>query len=75
MNFTAEEIRMLAQAEQDMDAGKRPFVVSGGQRMLVDPLVMTEFGLETGQTVSQEITLAILEANLATVRAAIAVSA
>ena len=70
--LTTEEIKMLAEVERQMDAGEVPFVVWGGQRMTVRQLVMDELGLETGQTVSHEIAGAILNANLAACRAAVA---
>lgn len=63
--MTPEQVRMLAEAERGMDAGKLPYVVSSGERLLVDPLVMDEFGLEIGQTVSNAIVIAILEASIA----------
>ena len=70
--LTTEEIKMLAEVERQMDAGEVPFVVWGGRRMTVRQLVMDELGLETGQTVSHEIAGAILNANLAACRAAVA---
>ena len=70
--LTTEEIRMLAKVERQMDAGEVPFVVCGGHRMTVQQVVMEELGLESGQTVSHEIAGAILNANLAVCRAAVA---
>ena len=72
--FTTEEIQMLAKAERMMDAGEAPYVLTEGGRMMVDPLVMEELGLETGQTVSNQISLAIAEAQLAVLQAKIATS-
>lgn len=68
-NFTTEEIRMLAQVERDMDAGKIPFVLWGGSRLTVNPTVMEELGLAAGQAVSDQIAGAILEGNLAACQA------
>ena len=70
--LTTEEIKMLAKAERQMDAGEVPFVVWQGGRMMVQQIVMEELGLESGQTVSHEIAGAILNANLAVCRAAVA---
>ena len=72
--LTNEEIRMLAQAERQMDAGEITFVVCDGRRMIVQPVVMEELGLETGQTVSSTLVLAILEANLAALQADVALA-
>ncbi len=72
--LTTEQIRMLAQAERQMDAGEISFVVCAGRRLIVRPVVMEELGLETGQTVSDTLVLAILEANLAALRADVALA-
>ena len=72
--FSVEEIRMLAECEHMMDAGEYPFVVAHGQRMMVNPLVMEELGLETGQTVNHQIIRAISRAHLGNVEAQIAAS-
>lgn len=72
--FNTTEIKMLAKAERQMDAGEVPFVVCGAHRMTVRPVVMEELGLETGQTVSDTLILAILEANLAALRADVALA-
>ena len=73
-NLTNEQFRMLAKAERQMDAGEVPFVVAAGERLIVRPVVMEELGLETGQTVSNTLVLAILEANLAALRADVALA-
>ena len=70
--LTTEEIRILAKVERRMDAGEVPSVVWNGGRMMVQQIMMDELGLETGQTVSHEIAGAILNANLAACRAAVA---
>lgn len=72
--LTNEQIRMLAHAERQMDAGELTFVVCDGQRMIVRPVIMEELGLETGQTVSSTLVLAILEANLAACQADVALA-
>ncbi len=72
--LTNEEIRMLAQVERQMDAGEVLFVVCAGGRLIVQPLVMEELGLETGQTVSDTLVLAIMEARLASLRADVALA-
>ena len=72
--LTTEQIRMLAQAERQMDAGEVPFVVAAGERLIVRPVVMEELGLETGQTVSNTLVLAILKANLAALRVDVALA-
>ena len=73
-NLTNEQFRMLAQAERQMDAGEVPFVVAAGERLIVRPVVMEELGLETGQTVSNTLVLAILKANLAALRVDVALA-
>lgn len=72
MHLTTEQIRDLAKLERDMDAGRQPFVVWGGQRRSVTPAVMTELGLEAGQTVSDALAEAILRAHIAVCEAQIA---
>ena len=72
--LTTEEIRILAEAERLMDAGKAPFVLYAGGRMLVRPVVMEELGLETGQTISDTIARAIAEAHLAAAKADLALA-
>ena len=72
--LTNEQIRMLAQAERQMDAGEIPFGVCDGQRMSVRSVIMEELEIETGQTVSSTLLLAILEANLAACQADVALA-
>lgn len=69
MKITNEHIRILAAGERQMDAGEVPFVVNEGGRLMVTPQVMEELGLETGQTVSNQICIAICEANIAALNA------
>ena len=72
--LTNKQIRMLAEGERRMDAGEVPFVIIAGNRLAVLPVVMDELGLESGQTVSNTIVLAILEANLASIEADVALA-
>lgn len=52
MNLTDEDFAMLAQLERDMDSGAKPHVVHGGERLAVEPAMMTSLGLVSGQTIS-----------------------
>ena len=72
MDLTIDQIKMLAEAERKMDTGELSFVVAEGQRMLIDPLIMDEFGLVSGQTVTNTIVIEILKAKIAMVKAQIA---
>jgi hypothetical protein len=65
---------MLAKAERQMDAGEVPFVICAGSRLLVREVVMDELGLEMGQTVSDTLVLAIMEAHLAAAQADVALT-
>lgn len=67
-----EQIRMLAQVERDMDAGKLDYVQLNGKRVVVSAKAKEHFGLRTGQTINSNIFGALLEFNLADVQAAIA---
>lgn len=71
MDLSVDEIRMLADQERRMDSGEQRFVLWRGQRAAVDPLVAEELGLENGQTINDAIWRAMLQAQLAQVRAAI----
>lgn len=55
-----KEIKMLAEQQRDMDTGKQKYVVIGGQRLAVAPEAMEEFGLVNGQTITDDIRIAIL---------------
>lgn len=54
MNLTIEDLRLLAQAEQDMHSGKVPWVRVEGTtgRAIMRPETMEALGLSTGQTIS-----------------------
>ena len=66
--MTLEEMKMLAQCERDMYAGKVMYVVHKGQKMLVPKEVMDHFELQVGQTVSAEMVLIIIEKNMSSLR-------
>lgn len=63
MNLTAEEICMLAELERKMDSGEAPYVIVEGcsQRSALTQGDMSLFGLQTGQTVSNALWVAILK--------------
>lgn len=68
-----QRIRILAEAERLMDQGKVPWVWSPSQngtyeRMAVTPEIMTELGLEQGQTINQIILEAIAEISMVILR-------
>jgi hypothetical protein len=63
--ITVEEFRMLAKIERDMDSGRQPYVIALGNRMAVQQLVMDEMGLVSGQTISHEMVIAVMQATLA----------
>ena len=58
--FTREEIALLAQCERDMDSGKMPFVVLGGNRWGSSQECLDALGLISGQTVNLIIIQAML---------------
>ena len=70
-NLTIEEYRMLADMERRMDSGEQPYVIAYDERMAVEPLLMEEFGLVTGQTISSTMAIAVMEARLASLQASI----
>jgi hypothetical protein len=64
-----KRIRALAEAERLMDQGAVPWVwapndVGNYERMAVSPTIMTDLGLEIGQTVNTFIVDAIAELSL-----------
>jgi tyrosine-protein phosphatase YwqE len=69
MKLSDEEIRSLAKVERMMDAGNVPFVKLDGQRIMMTPEAMEHFELRSGQTITDVIFLAVLEFNLASIRA------
>lgn len=70
--FTTEEIRLIAECERQMDRGEVPFVIWHGERCPVEPIIMTELGLEQGQTINDHIYYAISLATLNYCRAQVA---
>ena len=72
MKLSVEQVRDLAKCERMMDSGECPFVNGPGGRLMVSPEVMDELGLMNGQTISVDIMGAILEAQLASLQARIA---
>lgn len=75
-NISAEDIRQLSQLERDMDSGQQPYVLVAGEqgRFAVSHDCLKEFGLETGQTVTNFIVCKILEWNIALTQSMIALS-
>jgi hypothetical protein len=69
MKFSPEEIAMLAEAERMMDAGRIPFVMWQGERVMVPAETMHELGLRQKQTINKEIFMAICHCNLAYIQA------
>ena len=70
--FTNEEIAMLAEAERKMDSGESQYVVYRGGRAAVPDETMDALGLVCGQTVNDVIWVRILETNIASLQARIA---
>ncbi len=74
MTLSIDQIRDRAKCERMMDGGEHPFVNAPGGRLMVLPEVIDELGLVSGQTISADIMLAILEAHLASIQAGIALN-
>lgn len=72
--FTTEEIRYLGEMERRMDRGEVPFVMVNSRRVAITHDAVTEFGLEQGQTITREIFIAVLNFQIATLVARIAVN-
>jgi hypothetical protein len=64
--FTAEQLRMIVEVEQSMDAGEQPFVRCAGEggRYAFPAEVLTALKVESGSTVSHETLIAIMRFNL-----------
>ena len=72
-SLTIKDIQMLAEQERRMDSGEQPHVLDTHRnRWSVSSDVMEELGLVSGQAVSVTIITAILEAQLASIQARIA---
>ena len=67
------EIKMLAQVERDMDSGKQPFVIYAGDRLAVMQETMDEIELVTGQTISKNIFVNLMQMQLAQLRTELAI--
>ena len=73
MKLSVDDIRMLAEQERGMDSGKVAFVKDkDGRRWSVSLEVMEELGFESGQTVSDSLITAMIEAEIASIQARIA---
>jgi hypothetical protein len=74
MNFTQEQIKMLAQHDRNMDSGVTPFVrCEKGLRWSFTLPTMEECGVERGQTVSPVVLTALMQASIAQLEALIAI--
>lgn len=67
-NLSLGQIKQLAKLEQQMDSGETPYVCLGSNRLTMKPEAMTQFGLKTGQTISDVIFREILNFNIAQCR-------
>jgi len=72
MKLSNDQIKMLAEQQREMDAGNVPFAILNGNRLASTAEIMTELGLEQGQTIDMVIFGAMLEASLASIHAKIA---
>lgn len=72
VEFTDEQIAMIAEAERRMAAGEVPFVVCGGQRLMVQEETMRDFGLTVGQEVPISILGDIIGRNMSYLSAQVA---
>ena len=75
MELSNEDIRALADLERMMDSGEVPFVILNGERVATNELIMSELGLEQGQTINREIFKAMMRAQLAALQAQMALQA
>lgn len=66
------KISQLAEVERKMDSGEQPFVRLGTYRIAVRPEIMEVFKLQSGQTISDFIFVAMLEKNIEILREQIA---
>ncbi len=61
MEFTQEEIKLLAECERCMDSGETPYLIWKGQRLAVNNETLQHFGLENHQTINGIIAGAVLK--------------
>jgi hypothetical protein len=73
MQLTTEDMKMLAALERRMDCGEQPYVVTDGGRMAFPASLLDECGIVSGQTVSHQMTITLMEMNLANLQAQIAI--
>ncbi len=73
LTLTIDEVRMLADLERRMDSGEQPYVVTDGGRKAVEQTIMDELGLVSGQTISSTMEIAVTRAQIASLRAQLAV--
>ena len=70
--LTMDQIRALAKLERSMDAGEQPFVILGGFRCAFTANVLETCGVEDGQTITDAIWRALIEASIRVCEAEIA---
>lgn len=75
MKLTTKEIGMIAALERQMDDGTQPYVVNDGNRWAFSSSLMDKVGLVSGQTVSNGLLVAIMEARIAELQDLIAADA
>jgi hypothetical protein len=66
--LSVKEIRQLAEIERGMDSGEIPYVVYAGHRTPIVRDVLDHLGLQSGQTVSHILWVAILETMILNLR-------
>lgn len=64
MDFDLEDTRRLAKLERAMDAGEQEFVILNGERVAVSKATMERLMLKSGQTISNQLMIAILESHI-----------
>ena len=62
--LSLEEIRGLALQQREMEAGRQPFVLSGGDRFAFPLDVLQRLGLESGQVVGRVLLCEIIRTNI-----------
>ena len=65
MNFTTDELKMLAESERLMDGGEMPYVNFHNQRLMVSEQAMAEFDLRIGQCISDAVFVALIRFEIA----------
>ena len=69
--FTNEDIKMMAEFERKMDSGDLKHVIWRGNRMAISDNATKEFNLESGQTINDQISIAITQFEIADCKAKI----